>query len=196
MNILIFAHEKNVKKQTLKSLWLWAETGLLFFFFFFPLSGWYWSICKVCDAFKHLDIKGTAPESYSLLWFQLSVVLSFKAFRRLQLPRPCKITPLNWQCHSARIRVIEVGVDLVTFLVQCPAQSSAISEVRPGAQVCVQLSLVNLQGQRIFEMSEQLGCLQNGKFSLFFLSLSPSCLLVSPCTTREDHGLVFSGTTL
>lgn len=31
---------------------------------------------------------------------------------------------------------------------------------------------------------------------LYFLSLCPSCLALSLCITREDHGLVFSGTTL
>lgn len=68
---------------------------------------------------------------------------------------------------SKNQRIIGVGMDLVTFLVQCPAQSSLRSEVRPGAQVCVHLSPVTLQGQRLFDIPEQLGCLQNEKFSLF-----------------------------
>lgn len=33
------------------------------------------------------------------------------------------------------------------------------------------------------------------KIYSIFLSLCPSCLVLSPCTTREDLGLVFSGTT-
>lgn len=71
---------------------------------------------------------------------------------------------------SKNPRVIQVGMDLVTFLVQCPAQSSLWSEVKPGAQAGVQLSLENLQGHRLLGISEQplLACIQNEKLSLFF----------------------------
>lgn len=71
---------------------------------------------------------------------------------------------------SKNPRVIQTGMDLVTFLVQCPAQSGLRSEVKPGAQVGVQLSPENLQGQRLLDISKQplLACIQNEKFSLFF----------------------------